>query len=72
MDDKGSMAVVREVATLVADMRNLSSKMDKFISSIEMLEARVRDLEAFKWKLIGMAVTSGGAGVAIGKFLMGG
>lgn len=35
-------------------------------------EARLRQLETFRWKLVGIAIASGGAVAAIGHFLAGG
>ena len=59
----------RSTATTIAVLNTVVAGLQAQAADFER---RVRDLEAFRWKLIGIACASGGAGIAIGKFLMGG
>jgi hypothetical protein len=57
------------------NLRELNIIVDALVERVRNLERdteqRLRTLEAFRWKLIGIAFASGGAGVALGKFLGG-
>lgn len=55
----------KEFATLIADVKHMKEKLDEManVTKNEMQEhdKRIRDLENFKWKLVGAALAGGAA-----------
>lgn len=68
-DDRIEFA--KEFATLIADVRHMREKLDKFLDEYTRLEARVRALEEFRWKLVGAGLASGAMGAGLVEALKG-
>lgn len=51
------------------ELGELSTKMDAVLDKLKDVEARLRDLEKFKWKVAGAALVVGSAAGTLAKLL---